>query len=335
MSLRSYKDSLVPEGKGFVNIGAICYSNSLLQCLLSLPSIYEVLAEIKDEEHVKKNVLAQNLMALHRANLSGQDVQNMNLPVWRNIMSVARARKDRVLMNDGQQDAHEGLMMFLDAVEHIPLVRQLFEHRHRIKVLCPECNTYVVDKREENLVFEVQPDLKTEQHSKFQDIDKYYKKSMPLSEFLRSQNGYVDENYRCPNSECNKKGPKFKTTQLTMVPEILPILIKKYDQKVITPFPSQLEFASVGGKKKMIFRLVAQSEHSGGRGGGHYWAIVYRKGKWVNLNDSSVSDTTPGPTHNTYVLFYHYDHDEDLSTPITTVEDNTPTLKRDDEKQIV
>jgi len=301
--LIEYNIDYVPEGQGFINLGATCYFNSLLQCLLSCPSIYQTLNRIRNAEHVKQNMLAQNFIKLWDAAINNQDIHSLCIPVWKNVIAISQNQNNRVRMNSGQQDAHEGLMMFLDAMETIPEVRMLFEHRHRIQVLCDLCNEFVIDKRETNLVFEAQQDLRTEQLEKFKDVDKFYNTNMSLNDFLLRQNGYVDENHLC--EKCQKKCEKFKTTSLTMAPEILPVVFKKYAEKSLTPFPAQLEFAT-SQNTKLVYKLVAQSEHSGNAAGGHYWAVCKRKSGWKTLNDSSVSDGQPGPTLNTYMIFYHY-----------------------------
>ncbi len=313
-----YDDKFIPTGQGFVNLGATCYFNSLLQCLLSCPSIYRTLDGLRDKEHVKQNRLAQNLLKLWDAALTDQPIYNLCVPIWRDIITISQNQNNRIRMNSGQQDAHEGLMMFLDAMETIPEVRRLFEHRHRIQVLCAICKKFVIDKRETNLVFEVQQDLKTEQLEKFKDIDEFYNSSMSLNDFLRKQNGYIDENHLC--EQCQQKCEKFKSTTLTMIPEILPVVFKKYTHKSVTPFPATLEFAAKGSSRKLIYRLVAQSEHSGTMMGGHYWAVCQRKGKWQTLNDSSVSDGRAGPTMSTYMVFYHYAGDAPREVSYDAVE---------------
>lgn len=316
--LLPYKKEFVPKGNGFINLGATCYFNSLLQCLLSCPAIYETLLRIKEAPHVKANRLASNLLALWTNALAGRDVRDACVPIWRDIIAISQRQRNNVRMDSGQQDVHEGLMMFLDAMETIPEVRRLFEHRHRIQVLCDECKICVIDKRETNLVFEVQQDLKTEQSEKFKDRDETYNTTMNLNDFLVKQNSFVDENHECP--KCKKKMEKFKTTTLTMIPEILPVVIKRYGQRrSITPFPNRLEFSAKGIQQKLIYQLVAQSEHSGTMAGGHYWAVCQRADGWKVLNDSSVQDGRSGPTQNTYVVFYHFTGVEPISAEPTTV----------------
>jgi len=316
-----YNVNYVPTGQGFINLGATCYFNSILQCLLSCPSIYHTLQQVKDKPNFKSNQLAQNLLRLWDAALRGESIATLCIPVWRDIIRISQQQNNKIRMNSGQQDAHEGLMMFLDAMETIPEILTLFQHRHRIQVKCDFCNEIVVDQRETNLLFEAQADLKTAQLEKFKDSDEYYNTSMNLNDFLKKQTGYVDEDHKC--SKCEKRCEKLKLTTLTMVPEILPVLFKKfgnaYEEKVgnqsitkydgektLTPFPAELSFKVKNKNEELIYKLVAQSEHSGGLEGGHYWAVCLRKDGWKNLNDSSVNDTEPGPTLNTYVVIYHY-----------------------------
>ena len=296
-----YNIEYIPNGQGIINTGNTCYFNSFMQCLLSCSSIYDALNKNRN----KLNNLTKKLLSLWDNALNDLDISIDAISISREIIRISQKQKNRIKMDNGQQDSHEALMMFLDAIENIPMLRILFDHRHRIIIDCDQCDKTVVDRKENNSVFEVQSDLRTEQIEKFKDKDPYFNRSMELNDFLKKQYGYVDENFICPN--CKQKGEKIKKTILTLVPEILPIVIKKYkNTNSIMSFPEKLHFVS---KNNTIYNyeLVAQSEHSGGMGGGHYWAICKRKNGWMLLNDNSYPQSvTPGPTQNTYLLFYHF-----------------------------
>lgn len=301
--LTPYDEQYLVKGSGFVNLGATCYFNSMLQCLLSCPVVFQKLTENKSSDCVQKNPLAKNLLELYEAMQRGESTESHALPIWRSIVGISQSKNNKIKMDFGQQDAHEGFMMLMDVFDTVPFLKRLFEYRHRIRITCDSCQKVVSDTSREDTTFEVQAGLRTEQHEKFREVDTTYGKSLPLSEFLLRQNGYVDGDYRCP--ECSSIGVKYKETKLTMVPEILAIAIKRYKSHEMTMFPETLEVPRLGGSK-MVYKLVAQSEHSGSMSGGHYWAIAKRADGWKNLNDTHTSDATPGPTANTYMLFYNY-----------------------------
>ena len=305
IKLLEFNEDLLSNAKGIQNQGNTCYLNSLVQCLLSCTSVYETLNSIINKPGVSNNELLSSLYNLYEASMvSNNDITRNVIMFWRCLIQVSNKRNDHVLMRMGaQEDAHEGLMMFLDSIEHVPELRILFEHRYRTQILCTNCREYVVDRSDTNTTFDIQQDLMTEQTSEFEDIDPTYGKSMHINDFLKKQNGFV-EDYKCP--QCGDKQKKFKIITLTMVPEILPILTKKYQRKTITNFPIELYFVSADKRYKYIYKLIAQSEHSGNAHGGHYWAKALRSDGWYILNDSSIQQCTPSPTNETYIIFYHY-----------------------------
>ena len=306
MDLIPYDSAYIPKGNGFVNLGATCYFNSLMQGLLSCSSIYQVLAKIRNTKPVKSNPTLMKLIKLWDSAMAGESrVGDLCVPIWRDIIAISQRQQTSIKMDEGQQDAHEGLMMFLDIIDDIPELRRLFEHRYRTKVYCDTCEKYIICKYEENLTFEVQASLTNEQLAEFKHKDKFYGSKLNLNDFLMKQNEYIDADHVC--STCGAKCAKFKTNDLVMVPEILPIIFKKYKSKELTAFSEYLEFPSVTNNKKFVYKLVAQVEHSGGMHGGHYWAIGLRRDSWKTLNDCSVSAGQPGPTPNTYMVFYHFD----------------------------
>lgn len=301
MDLLRYNPKYIPQSCGFINLGATCYFNSLLQCLMSCSSIYETLHNMDSTK--RANIpIAKELYDLWTQALSGSDVSQMCQKVWHEIIRVAMRKKDRVMVGFGQQDAHEGLMLFLDAIEPLNEVMNLFKHRYQISIFCNSCNKEISTRKEQGITFDVQPNLKMEQHEIFKDQDQNYNKSMDLNDFLFQHNGFI-EGFKCPN--CGSTEPKYQTNTLTMIPEILPVLLKKYEEKTKTIFPLSMTFQNKSRTVKFHYDLVAQSEHSGNTNGGHYWAICQRSDGWRVLNDSCISDGQPGPTLESYVLFYH------------------------------
>jgi ubiquitin C-terminal hydrolase len=300
-----YNKKYAIEPNGFVNLGATCYFNSVIQCVLSCTSIMEVLEKNINNQSVKKNKLAQMLIAAWKKSLSGGDITDSCVPIWREIINISQSQNTKIKMNWGQQDAHEGLIMFLSALESVPQVYQLFQHRCRNDIYCSKCKSVVSSNKMLELVFETPADLKNEQLKQFENLDEYYKTSINLQEFLTKNNGYIDAQYKCPKcGDISKE--KYQSSYLTMVSEIITIVFKKYEKKHLILFPMNLEFTAKCGTKKIRYKLVAQSEHSGSMSGGHYWAVCLRSDGYYNLNDTMLSKANPQPTENTYLVFYHY-----------------------------
>jgi uncharacterized UBP type Zn finger protein len=307
MDIIPHNKNYMLKSNGFVNLGNICYFNSLLQALLSCTCIIEVLDKIRNEKHIINNPMALYMLNLIDNSRKNNDVSNKNTNIWKTIIQTSNSRSDKIIMQAGkQEDAHEGLMIFLNIMDTIPEIKRLFQHRYCSKIYCNDCHKKVVDKEELNLVFEVQPNLKSEQLKKFENFDELYNKNISLNDFLMKQNTYIDKDFICPNPQCKSKNQKFKSTILTMIPEILPIVFKKYDNKILTPFHSTLEFKEKNSNNIMIYKLVAQIEHLGNNYSGHYYTIGVRSDGCKILNDTYVCDGELKPTKNTYMLFYVY-----------------------------
>jgi ubiquitin C-terminal hydrolase len=84
---------------------------------------------------------------------------------------------------------------------------------------------------------------------------------------------------------------------------------KKDKRSVPKYFPPQMSFNGTGGK--LLYKVVAQIEHSGTVRGGHYIAKCLRKSPSNNIqlyccNDSLITAATElKATPNTYMVFYH------------------------------
>ncbi len=277
---------------GVTNTGSSCYFNSLLQCLLSCTSLIEASLQCKPINKITESFrqIVEASRKLDKSSASPIDMFAHKL--WRDIITMSNSRKDQVRMSSGQEDAHEGFMMFIESVEKITNVKLLCEHRYNITIVCKDCNDIVVNSKEVGTCFEVSPNVFSAGNNDINSI------------LYRSDN--VISGFKCP--KCGSTCDKVRSENLKMIPEILPIVLKKYAAKSLITFPEYLYFGSkldVG--KQLQYKLVAQSEHFGSMNGGHYWAQALRSDGWYIINDSSYQKINSfQPTDNTYMLFYHY-----------------------------
>ncbi len=301
--LITYKEHESLPPSGFTNMGATCYFNAMLQSLLSCTSFVELCSS---DEKTDNDVLNKINILI---NLSKEKTpsHHMSPEIWKSMvlqLCVKNNINPRQYMN-GQQCAREGFHKLLESIEEFTDIQDLFIHRYKNSIYCVKCKQFVSNVESIYSIFEVQPNLKTEQLEKFKN--EKYDCSKNMNSFLTEQYGYVDKGYICPKCKCTNE--KFKIDKLVMVPEILVVLAKKYrsGQKlnIVTEFPEKLTFN--GNDGGLNYTAVSQIEHSGGLNGGHYWSISKRNGKWYQLNDSSVTEVSGfKPTANTYMVFYHY-----------------------------
>lgn len=346
-----FDEKLLPPPCGFTNIGATCYWNAFLQCMITCSSFIQIILKNADQENYKANPVAQLFAKLFREfNVKYREVSaskgspdgirereeairfnaevsskfcNISPELWHCMNKLLRDRQ-KAYMRPGQQDSNEIAMMMIDSMEELEEVQDLFMHQYMVSIYCHECKKFCSEKTSEYPFFEVQPDLKSEQLPKFASWDKNPPIDGDLQSYLMKQNSYVDKDYRCP--ECGIQTERFKTTRLSRVPEILIVLSKIYQKRLATKYVSEMLLPLSGQpNKKLLYRAVAQVEHSGSMGGGHYWAYAWRAPcsfsidpdtpndspshkKWWNLNDSSVSRTDHElqPSEGTYMVFYNF-----------------------------
>jgi ubiquitin C-terminal hydrolase len=319
MSLINYNIDMEFSPFGFANMGATCYFNAMLQSLLSCTSFTQELLHNKNSSKYNKNPITKKLIELIELAISlkvaESDDQKIHIRglleqcsqnIWKEMVTFL-CKKNKINIRDflvGQQCAREGFHCLMDTMENFDSIQNIFLHRYKNMIHCLDCHKWVSTVESIYSLFEVQPDLKTEQLDRFKkyDIDQ----TQDMNKFLTKQTGYVDKFYICP--ECKKDGEKYNVNCLVMVPEVLVVLSKKYTANrkldVHTNFPKKLEFSEKGGNN-LIYEAVSQIEHTGGLNGGHYWSISRRNNGWYKLNDNRVSKSEFAPTKNTYIVFYH------------------------------
>lgn len=324
-----YDKKYVPKVFGFTNEGSTCYFNAIMQSLLSCSAFNQVMLQNKDNANYKANLLAvEYTKILHDTDLetpcnspsgksqldeksSQPDYQNYkiksNLNVWKRILQYSSQRKDNVIFSVGQQCSGEGLCLLLGLLDNLPAIERLFTYRIEAHLFCAKCKKWANPIKDESLIYNVPPTLINDQLEVFAEIDKFYKVKRPLIEYIGENTGYIDEAHIC--DLCKERGIKYQHVRLDMIPEILVVLSKKYNNmreklNIMTEFPQEMLFTGKGGIP-LRYEAVAQIEHSGSFNGGHYWAICQRHGKWYCINDSKCSPSEFNPTTDTYMVFYH------------------------------
>ena len=318
-SIIKYDLQYIPGPFGFRNVGSTCYFNALFQSLLSCSSITETLIKNKNNPLYHKNKISRiyletiNMFLKYKTDKSLKyDLLHFSPTLWTVMINLSRKRKDNIPFTSGQQCAREGLYLLLNAMENLHSIQRLFLHRYKSRLYCPECTSWSSEIEKTHIMFDVQPNLKTEQSVLFSKIDPNYNKTLNMNEYLFRRTSYVDNDHIC--SSCKKRCEKYKVTSLVMIPEILVVLSKKYsiDGKrklnIKTEFPEKLVFNGVSDSEPVYlnYEAVAQIEHIGGLNSGHYWAICKRDDGWYNINDSITTKSRFCPTINTYMVFYHY-----------------------------
>ena len=328
MNLVKYDNRLAITPTGFKNNGVICYFNSMLQSLFSCTSFINILFKINKKNNIENPVfkclldlaemhieLKNNINDTNSINIKNK-IEKMSIILWKQMVIKIR-QKNKAFSFNGQQCAGEGFNHLLESLDDIQEIQNLFTHKYNTNLFCFDCERWVSKVDNTYNLFNIDAQLHIQQLDEFKNFDKREREifgklyNIPnlseLNKYLIKQNTYVDKDYKC--TKCEKKGEKYKLNYLVMVPEILVVMSKKYNnsmrkQNVFTDFPEKLSFS--GNNKNILnYTAVSQIEHSGGLNGGHYWSISKRKDGWYNCNDLSISASQFKPTNNTYIVFYH------------------------------
>lgn len=303
-SINTYKEEYIPYPFGLTNSGAICYFNSLLQSLLSCSSFNEIV--LNDKKLATNNVI-NNYITILKFGLDNTNANTVykgsaHLQMIQIIKRLQSKSTNKIKFGDGQQDVDEGLKLLIDAINNKKII-EIFQMRYRGFIYCKSCkytHQSAPDIGDPNFTIELSLTL-------FDNIPENKHASI-IQKYILHHNEYIDNNYICPN--CNITGNQLKIAKLSMVPEIIILLFKKFQKigpsttaiKKNINFPHQLQF----NNGAMKFRIVSQCEHSGGINGGHYYAISQRKSEIYNLNDTSCHITNNFiSSANTYLVFYH------------------------------
>jgi ubiquitin C-terminal hydrolase len=258
---------MLPEAKGFINVGSICYWNSLLQALASCTSLTN---ELKRQSH---SLLLEALV--------GSDTK-VHIELHSRVMQYLLKKKHIDVPLRGQQCAGEAFTLLLTALEDNQLIQNLFLFKYLKYIECKACGMKTDPIEEKNNLM-ILPDSRN-----IADISRYL--------LYHTQ----DIEYRC--SKCQSSNA-VQHNRLVLIPEILVMMFRKeYESDAFyTNMPDTLEI------RQFKYRPVAFIQHFGGPSGGHYNCIALRKQGFFVLDDQNVSEIESQRHFNktTYIVVYH------------------------------
>lgn len=316
-----YDPEYVPEAFGLNNTGVICWLNSFLQVMISCPSLNRTLLDC--EEELANNKFAVELIRFIKAivpNRPGDPPVDARISTASaNILNAFRAtmiqRKLTFNFGNSQECADEAFALFIDLL-NCPRVNKLFNTVYELTIECDSCKKVVSTTRDRAFRIEMY-------------CNKDFTNQKDFCTWLRFHPSKT-ENYKCESCK-HVMLSTFRIEKLKQLREIVVIMFNKFYLKENKWFPMQLEFSGPKGPngepgKKIHYQLVGQVEHSGGMGGGHYFARAKRGNSWKQLNDTSVSDANPGPTPLTYMIVYHMVQEPTTNTESTPATPPTQTI---------
>ncbi len=242
--------------------------------------------------------------------------------LWQTTQDYRKSKKLPTFRVGHQQDANEMFVYLTDILEDLEDVMGLITHRYQVYIYCHlmPCQRWISNTVQDEVFFAVDPSLRTPQREKLSALDAGECSEGDLQSYLMKRRGFVDEFYECP--KCKIRGERLQIYRLRRIPSIIMITSKNYYKKENLAFPPFIripaekpEDAPASERRFMRFEAVAQIQHSGGMGGGHYWAVARRSPiagtnteNWWVLNDSSASQSREqlAPNPDTYCVLYHF-----------------------------
>ena len=300
-----YDEGLTTANFGLNNTGVICWCNSLLQVLFSLPALNKVLLEYEDE--LRDNIFAAEYIRALRAGLAqagalsndnntipyaAGGLDNVSGRILRAFMLRLKQKNMTLNIGNGQECTDEAFTMFIDMFG-CPAVERMFSNIYELSIKCPACRKIA--------------SLTRDKAYRITMFAKLLETPEQFCNYIRLHPSECSE-YKC---DCGHVMTNFyRTEKLKMLREIVVIMFNKFQHKDNRWFPQTLKFRAKVGHN-LQYRLVGKIEHSGTMFGGHYWAHALRRGTWTKFNDSAVTAGTPEPTEHTFMLVYHIVHPDE------------------------
>ena len=329
---------LYAGNKGLANLGNTCYMNSALQCLSHLLSFHPLNEKFQAESIVcDDSTMMKAWFEFQRK-------------MWNNSPTIAIAPKGLlhtfqklsqksgfVFENFDQNDAGEFLTLFFDllhqGIKRKATFRQSPEETNGValkafatwKQFYENDFSYIVDQfSSQTILVTACPhcDYYTTNHEPFQVLSLEIPKDAHdihdcLKHHTKKTKLNASNEWKC--DRCNQKSQADQRTMLWKTPEILIILLKRYNtglrknnkaiafDDILDIKDYTLNYAS-GESPSTRYSLQGVSVQNGSLRGGHYYADCknHLDGKWRRYNDTNVNEISLSEvlSERGYLYFY-------------------------------
>lgn len=335
----SEKNNLNDKGlSGLQNLGNTCYINTCMQ-LLSHTNMFNELLDNLDEKKIN-NTIDGTLL---------KEWNSLRKMLWSSNCTVAPVRfikviqiiskKKEILEFSGfnQNDIQEFLIFIIDSF-HNGLKREVDMNisgniKNNMDELATQCYKMIQDmyKKEYSEMLNIFYGIMVNQIKSSESENILSKSCEPFSILslsipLKGQSTILEcfdnftKNEKLEgenawfNEKTNKKEDVNKNILFWNLPEILIIILKRYDNfhNKINSFITCDEIINLSkyicgyNPDSYIYELYGVGNHSGNLKGGHYTAnIKYSDGNWYNVDDAVINKINKNiVTLDTYCLFY-------------------------------
>lgn len=279
---------------GLINIGSICYLNSILQCL----SV--VLTGMNPQPHW--NNMVKEFFAFIRS-MQTTKGKNLNPTFLCHYIEDYCIDCGNISLVNQPQDGHEFLIFLLDALrDNIKndsnlinsfLMEQIVTETYE-GCLCTY--KHIVTRRIPTIGLSIDVKNFTNFNTLNECVNNYFEKS------------YVVDPVECPKCKCSAMVSQ--EYRIEKLPNILILHMKKFDnyQKLQTAVDFPFTNFNIPHHKQM-YDLYAICNHIGNKDWGHYTSSIRKDDAWYHCNDGFVSATNPTnikieDLEDAYILFY-------------------------------
>lgn len=258
--------------KGLINIGSICWGNSLFQTILSSRVINRFFTTSKTLTPQGKNYLS----------FINEYFDDKKVNIKTHINFIRSMIVNNSTFKFGrQQDPIEFLDLFIDKTS--PNFENLFKTIYTTTIICTECKQ-IIGSNEDISYHTLIPNSEI-------DIHKYIMKH------------YTSITYKCKHCKINTKC--LMSHYLKKTSQLLIIILNQYSGKKIYNYKTTLTFPIKYGEH-ISYNLIGKIKHHGNIQSGHYNTECLRHDKYYFFDDNKYKqlDSFSDSDQNDYILFY-------------------------------